>query len=409
MGIQCHAALFLPDLPVDTVKQDGTRVERMHVSVAIQALFGRGMKMEGEVAETIACCMAKHVANGVLLPAGQLHLEMWQQRAKHILLDAKAVHFPLQLTAKAIDMSHQGVEPLVGRHREAEVAGKCFHVDELRRQVGIEGKVQRMDDAVGSGQLDSLDAGLQVVRLHEVRSTVHMHHHASRERLLRQMKGIKVDVVQVHIEVGCRQLSVCDGSIDATLHAKQVVLTVHLDHCLAFIQATICLDVVQVPRSIAKMSDVCLGTKRSAWAQHICSSARELGVGRQHIKRVLGQEVVKLEAIDAGIALISHCVQVDITYDMGSASTLLQQGICRQLRCLTQLGVGMNGHLWEAHIVKAQITVDTAEVHRGDVPLQVCPDVGTVGEVLHRACRADVDDRWHHHIAGPQGEVIYIA
>ena len=106
-SIQCNATILLPDLPINTIKQDGAGIERMHVPITIQALLGRGIKIQREVAETVTCRMTEDVAYRVLLPTGKLHLEMWQQGAKHILLDAKAVHLLLQLTTKAIDASQQ--------------------------------------------------------------------------------------------------------------------------------------------------------------------------------------------------------------------------------------------------------------------------------------------------------------
>ena len=68
----------------------------------------------------------------------------------------------------------------------------------------------------------------------------------------------------------------------------------------------------------------------------------------------------------------------------------------------------MYGHLGEMHVGQAEVAVEAAQVHRRDVPLQVCPDVGAVGEVLHAACRADIDDRWHRHVAGLQHELVYV-
>ena len=93
---------------------------------------------------------------------------MRQKRAKRILLDAKAVHLSRQLSREVFDARQQRVESLVGRDSKAEVAGKCFCFDEFGRQIGIERKIERMDDAVGRSEFDGLDACLQVVRLLEV-------------------------------------------------------------------------------------------------------------------------------------------------------------------------------------------------------------------------------------------------
>ena len=146
------------------------------------------------------------------------------------------------------------------------------------------------------------------------------------------------------------------------------------------------------------MSNVCLSTKGGAWAQHICATTRELGIGRQHIERVFRQKVVKLEVSYASVALVCHRVEINVANNMSPASAFLQQSISREFRCLAQLGVGMNGHLWESYICQAKVAIDTAQVHRGDIPLQVCSKLRTLCKVLHRTCRANVNNRRHHYI-----------
>ena len=397
------------DIPINAVEQDGTGIEGMHIAISLQPFFGRCKETEGEVAEAVACCMTQDVSYRVLLSASKLQVDMRQERSQCVLPDAKAVYLPLKFPREVLDASQQGVQSLVGRDGEAEVAGKCLCLDEVGREVGIQCEVERMYHAVGSHQLHRLDASLQVMCLPEVGSAVQVHHHACRKRLLRQVEGIEVDAAHIHIECRRLQFPVCKRGFYATLQAEQVVLAVHIYQRLTLLQATVCLDVVKVPRRIAEVSDVGLRTKRGMGAEHVCAATGELGVGCEHIERVLGQEVVKLEVTDAGIALVSHRVQVDVADEMSPALAFLKQRISRQFRSLTQLGVGMNGHLWEAHIGQAEVAVDAAEVHRGDVPLQVCPDAFAVHQVLHRACGADINHRRHQHIAGLQAKVIHVA
>ena len=236
-----------------------------------------------------------------------------------------------------------------------------------------------------------------------------MHDHAGLERLLRQMQGVKVDMTEIYVEVCRLQLPVRDGGIDATLHRKQVIIAVHLDHRPALLQLAVCLDVVKIPRRITQMRDVCLGMERRLWTKEVCASARELGVGGHGIQRVLGQEVMQVEVSYAGSALISHRVQVYVADNVCPSPALLEQGVSRELRRIAKPGVGMYGHLGEANVRQAEVAIDAAKVHRCDVPLQVSPDASTVCEVLHGACSAYINDARHQHIASLQREVVDVA
>ena len=139
--------------------------------------------------------------------------------------------------------------------------------------------------------------------------------------------------------------------------------------------------------------------KCCTWTQHVCAFARKLGVGGKTIERILRQEVVKLQIGNLSVALISHRFQVDIADNVCPTFAFQKQSVCRELRRIAR----------EAHVRQAEVAVDAAQVHRHDVPLQVSPDVSTIGEVLHGTCCADIDNGRHHHITGLQGELVDVA
>ena len=184
-GIKGESALFLFDVPIDAVEQDSACIEAVHVTIARQTFFGRSDEVQREVAETVACSVTQDVAYRVFLSTSKFKVEMRQQGSKRVLPDAKAVHLSCQLFAEIIDASKQRVEPLVGGYREAEVACKCLCFDEFGREICIERKVERMDDAVGCSELDGFNACFQAMRLLEIGSAVKVHHHARRKWFLR--------------------------------------------------------------------------------------------------------------------------------------------------------------------------------------------------------------------------------
>ena len=132
------------------VEENRTGVQCVHIAVAIQSFLWGSGKIDSEVAETVPGGMAENVADGVLLPAGKFYAETWQECPELVLLEAKAVDFRLQLPAETVATGKQRVQSLVGRDGKTKVAGECFQLDKLWREVGIEGKVKWMEHAVGS-------------------------------------------------------------------------------------------------------------------------------------------------------------------------------------------------------------------------------------------------------------------
>ena len=69
----------------------------------------------------------------------------------------------------------------------------------------------------------------------------------------------------------------------------------------------------------------------------------------------------------------------------------------------------MEDHLGQMNLVEPEVAVHAAEVHRRDVPLEVCPELRAVHDVEQRSVHMGIEHGGHHNVAGLEREAVHIA
>ena len=102
----------------------------------------------------------------------------------------------------------------------------------------------------------------------------------------------------------------------------------------------------------------------------------------------------------------ANSTQVEVSVHVGLAFALGEQCVGCELRGPAQTGVGVEDHLGEVHLVEPEVAADASEVHRRDVPSEVCPELRAVRDIEQCAADAGIEHTGHRHVAGLQCQTV---
>lgn len=198
---------FLAYVPRDAVNAQRRRVELVEIAPAVHTLPGIGREVEGEFVEEGACHGVQGVSQGIVAPAGQVHVHVRQHPAQRVRCYAAAGHLPLYLLRHLVQFVEHAVQALVGMEAQREVAGHGGGMHAAVVHPGLQSQVEGVVCRVVCGQLHAVYAALYAVVILQVRAAVERQHHGGGERVFGQAQGMEVDLVQRQREVGHRVLA----------------------------------------------------------------------------------------------------------------------------------------------------------------------------------------------------------